>query len=202
MKLSLILIIGVMLIIVMCFIFYEKSKKGTKEIALIATLSAFAAASRILFAPFPNVKPITFIVALSGYVFGPFEGFIIGSSSAFISNIYFGQGPWTPWQMFSWGIIGLISGIWGSKNKDASYLKFSIVCFFYGFLFDYIMNFWSVLTFTKHITLESVALVYVSGLTFDILHGGGSFIFSLIFYDSFKKVLIRYKNRLDITYLK
>lgn len=194
--------LGVLGILFLSYFYFEKSMLGTKEIAVIATLSAFTALSRIAFAPIPNVKPVTFLVALSGFVFGPYEGFLIGSTSAFLSNIFFGQGPWTPWQMFSWGLVGIISGIWGRKGKRVSALKFSIICFIYGFMFDWIMNFWYVLGFVKPITIQSVIMAYMSGLTFDILHGGGSFIFSIIFYDSFIDVLLRYKRRLDITYIK
>ncbi|WP_346920612.1 ECF transporter S component [Clostridium sp. UBA7339] len=194
--------LGVLGILFLSYFYFEKSMLGTKEIAVIATLSAFTALSRIAFAPIPNVKPVTFLVALSGFVFGPYEGFLIGSTSAFLSNIFFGQGPWTPWQMFSWGLVGIISGIWGRKGKRVRALKFSIICFIYGFIFDWIMNFWYVLGFVKPITIQSVIMAYLSGLTFDILHGGGSFIFSIIFYDSFIDVLLRYKRRLDITYIK
>lgn len=194
--------LGVLGILFLSYFYFEKSMLGTKEIAVIATLSAFTALSRIAFAPIPNVKPVTFLVALSGFVFGPYEGFLIGSTSAFLSNIFFGQGPWTPWQMFSWGLVGIISGIWGRKGKRVSALKFSIICFMYGFMFDWIMNFWYVLGFVKPITIQSVIMAYLSGLTFDILHGGGSFIFSIIFYESFIDVLLRYKRRLDITYIK
>ncbi|GAA0770423.1 ECF transporter S component [Clostridium subterminale] len=194
--------LGVLGILFLSYFYFEKSMLGTKEIAVIATLSAFTALSRIAFAPIPNVKPVTFLVALSGFVFGPYEGFLIGSTSAFLSNIFFGQGPWTPWQMFSWGLVGIISGIWGRKGKRVSAIKFSIICFIYGFMFDWIMNFWYVLGFVKPITIQSVIMAYLSGLTFDILHGGGSFIFSIIFYDSFIDVLLRYKRRLDITYIK
>ncbi len=194
--------LGVLGILFLSYFYFEKSMLGTKEIAVIATLSAFTALSRIAFAPIPNVKPVTFLVGLSGFVFGPYEGFLIGSTSAFLSNIFFGQGPWTPWQMFSWGLVGIISGIWGRKGKRVRALKFSIICFIYGFMFDWIMNFWYVLGFVKPITIQSVIMAYLSGLTFDILHGGGSFIFSIIFYDSFIDVLLRYKRRLDITYIK
>ncbi len=194
--------LGVLGILFLSYFYFEKSMLGTKEIAVIATLSAFTALSRIAFAPIPNVKPVTFLVALSGFVFGPYEGFLIGSTSAFLSNIFFGQGPWTPWQMFSWGLVGIISGIWGRKGKRVRALKFSIICFIYGFMFDWIMNFWYVLGFVKPITIQSVIMAYLSGLTFDILHGGGSFIFSIIFYDSFIDVLLRYKRRLDITHIK
>lgn len=199
---ALISTLGVIFLLFLSYLYYEKSAIGTKEIAVIATLSAFAAVSRMVFAPFPNVKPITFVVAVSGYVFGPFAGFVIGNASAFISNIFFGQGPWTPWQMFSWGLVGALSGIWGKNSKNASVLKFSIICFLYGFMFDWIMNMWTVISFVKPVTVKSIIITYASGLTFDILHAGGSFIFSMIFYESFKKVLLRYKKRIDITYLK
>lgn len=201
-SLSLTMTVGVLMLLILSFFYFERSSLGTKEISLIATLSAFAAVSRIIFAPLPNIKPITFLVALSGYVFGPFQGFIIGSTSAFLSNIFFGQGPWTPWQMFSWGLIGLISGLLGKREVKYKALGFSLLCFFFGFFFDWIMNLWNVISFVKPITLESVMGAYITGLTFDILHGTSSFIFSIIFYDNFYKVLKRYKRRLEITYLK
>jgi len=130
--------LGVLGILFLSYFYFKKSMLGTKEIAVIATLSAFTALSRLAFAPIPTVKPVKFLVALSGY----------------------------------------------------------------GFMFDWIMNFWYVLGFVKPITIQSVIMAYLSGLTFDILHGGGSFIFSIIFYDSFIDVLLRYKRRLDITYIK
>lgn len=199
---SLIITLGVFFILFMSYFYFEKSNSGTKEIAVIATLSAFAAVSRMAFAPIPNVKPVTFLVALSGFVFGPYEGFLIGSTAAFLSNIFFGQGPWTPWQMFSWGLVGILSGIWGKRKKGVSAVTFSIICFIFGFMFDWIMNIWYVSAFIKPISIKSIIGAYIAGFTFDILHGGGSFIFSIIFYDSFLPVLKRYKMKLDISYIK
>ncbi|AKN31473.1 membrane protein [Clostridium carboxidivorans P7] len=199
---SLIITLGVFFILFMSYFYFEKSNSGTKEIAVIATLSAFAAVSRMVFAPIPNVKPVTFLVAISGFAFGPYEGFLIGSTAAFLSNIFFGQGPWTPWQMFSWGLVGILSGVWGKRGKGVSAITFSIVCFVFGFMFDWIMNIWYVSAFIKPISIKSIIGAYIAGLTFDILHGGGSFIFSIIFYDSFLPVLKRYKMKLDISYIK
>jgi len=193
---SLILTVGVLFMLFMCYFYFEKNDMGTKEIAIIATLSAFSAASRILFAPIPNVQPVTFLIALTGFVFGSYEGLLVGSTSAFLSNIFIGQGPWTPWQMFSWGIIGVISGLWGKRGKEVSALKFSIVCFLFGFMFDWIMNLWSLVSFVGSVNLKSIISVYVAGITFDILHGGSSFVFSIIFYESFLKIFKRYKRRL------
>jgi energy-coupling factor transport system substrate-specific component len=201
-NLSLVFTLAVLLSLFLSYLYFEKSNLGTKEIALIATLSTFAAVARAAFAALPNIKPTTFIVAISGYVFGPYEGFLIGSTAGFISNIFLGQGPWTPWQMFSWGLIGSISGFLGKRNKKISAETFSVICFIYGFLFNWIMNMWHVLGFIKPISLKTIALAYLSGLTFDIMHAASSFIFCIIFYDSFLKVLKRFKRRLEITYVK
>lgn len=189
------------LFIFLSYFYFEKSKMGTKEIALIATLSAFSAVSRVPFAVIPNVQPTTFLVALSGFVFGPYEGFLVGSTSAIVSNIFLGQGPWTPWQMFAWGLVGAISGFIGKAKGNISPEAFSIICFLYGFMFDWIMNIWHVLGFIRPLTFGSIAMAYISGLTFDIMHATGNFIFSIIFFEKFMKVLKRFKKRLETTYL-
>ncbi|AWI05898.1 ECF transporter S component [Clostridium drakei] len=199
---SIICTLSVFLILFMSYFYFEKSNAGTKEIAVIATLSAFASVSRMAFAPIPNVKPVTFLVALTGFVFGPYEGFLVGSTTAFLSNMFFGQGPWTPWQMFSWGVVGIIGGFWGKRNKKVSAMKFSIACFFLGVMFDWIMDIQYVVGFVRPLNMWTFLGGYMSGLTFDVLHGGGSFIFSIIFYDSFLPVLQRYKRKLDVSYIK
>ncbi|MBV7275206.1 ECF transporter S component [Clostridiaceae bacterium UIB06] len=199
---SLICTLSVFLILFMSYFYFEKSNAGTKEIAIIATLSAFASVARMAFAPIPNAKPVTFLVALTGFVFGPYEGFLVGSTTAFLSNVFFGQGPWTPWQMFSWGLVGIIGGLLGKRNRKMSAMKFSLVCFVLGFMFDWIMDIQYVVGFVKPLNIWTIMGAYMSGLTFDVLHGGGSFIFSIIFYDSFLPVLQRYKRKLDISYIK
>lgn len=202
---SLICGVGIFFMLFMSYFYFEKSNAGTKEIAIIATLSAFSAVSRMAFAPIPNVKPVTFLTALTGFVFGPYEGFLVGSTTAFISNIFFGQGPWTAWQMFSWGLVGIIGGIWGrmgKSGKKVSAMKFSIACFFLGVMFDWIMDIQYVVGYIKPLNLWTVIGAYIAGFSFDVLHGGGSFIFSILFYDSFLPVLQRYKRKLVISYIK
>lgn len=194
--------IAVFCILILSYLYFEKSLLGTKEIALIATLSTVGAVGRVVFAPFPNIKPTTFIVAISGLVFGPYEGFLIGSTSAFISNIFLGQGPWTIWQMFAWGLVGFISGLIGKSKKHISGEVFSFICFIYGFMFDWIMNLWYVIGFIKPLTVKGIFLAYLSGLTFDLAHAASSFVFCIIFFEKFYKVLDRFKKRLEITYIK
>lgn len=199
---ALIMTSGVFIIIFVGYFYFEKSSFGAKEIAVIATLSAFAAISRLPFAAIPNVQPTTFIVAISGLVFGPYSGFLVGSTTAFVSNIFLGQGPWTPWQMFSWGLVGAVSGLIGKKKGGISVLGFSLVCFLFGFMFDWIMNLWHVLGFVRPLNLQTVALAYLTGLTVDIMHACGNFVFSMVFFEKFQKVLLRSKKRLQVTYIK
>src|SRR5207237_3686143 len=90
------------------FAWYERSRPDARIVALVATLAALAALGRIAFAAMPNVKPTTDIVLISGYALGPAPGFVVGALAGLTSNFFFGQGPWTPWQMAAWGITGLI----------------------------------------------------------------------------------------------
>ncbi|MGH4118699.1 ECF transporter S component [Clostridium sp.] len=201
-NMSLSVTLAVFLIIFLSYFYFEKSSMGTKEIAVIATLSVFSAISRLPFAAIINVQPTTFLVALSGLVFGPYEGFLVGSTAAFISNIFLGQGPHTPWQMLAWGIVGALSGLIGKRGKKLSVEKFAIICFLYGFLFDWIMNLWSVLIILDPISIKGIITIYITSVTADIMHAVGNFIFTLIFYESFYKVLTRFKSKLEITYIK
>ncbi len=195
---SLVVLLG---ILALSFFYFEASVIGTKQIALIATLSAFTAASRIIFAPLPNIQPVTFLTALCGLVLGPFPGFLVGCTSAFVSNIFLGQGPWTPWQMFGWGIVGLICGLWGKRGKKPSPISFAIACVGLSFLFGWIMNLWQAVTYLRPFTWGAFLLTYITSLFFDLLHAAGSFLLTIIFYEKFYKILYRYKRRMDITYL-
>ncbi len=83
-------------------------RPDARIVALVATLAAFAALGRIAFAALPNVKPTTDIVLISGYALGGAPGFVVGALAGLTSNFFFGQGPWTPWQMAAWGATGVL----------------------------------------------------------------------------------------------
>ena len=75
-----------------------------------AVLAALAAAGRVLFAPLPDVKPVSAIAIVAGAALGRRSGFVVGALAALLSNLFFGQGPWTPWQMFAMGLVGFLAG--------------------------------------------------------------------------------------------
>lgn len=89
---------------------FEARRPQARELALVAAMAALAAASRVAFAFIPSFKPITAVVMVAGVAFGAETGFLTGALAAFASNFFFGQGPWTPWQMMAYGVGGLLAG--------------------------------------------------------------------------------------------
>ena len=95
---------------------FENRKPQARELVVIAVLSALAVAARVVI-PIPNFKAIFAIIMLSGIAFGPETGFLVGAISAFASNFFYGQGPYTPWQMFAYGAGGLLAGFLFAKGR-------------------------------------------------------------------------------------
>ncbi len=99
------------------FTWYERTHPTSRMLALVATLAALAALGRIAFAPLPNVKPTTDIVLIAGFALGAAPGFVVGAIAALASNLVFGQGPWTPWQMVAWGLCGVLGAVLGRLDR-------------------------------------------------------------------------------------
>lgn len=101
----------VLVSIAVFFASYEASRPRLRDIMPTVVLAALAAAGRILFAPIPDFKPVSAIAIIAGVAFGRKSGFMVGALAALASNFFFGQGPWTPWQMYAWGLVGYGAGL-------------------------------------------------------------------------------------------
>ncbi len=95
---------------------FERSRPGAREVALVAALCALAVAARAAFAFVPHFKPVAGLVAIAGIACGPRTGFVVGSVAMLASNLMFGQGPWTPWQMLAYGLVGLMFGLLAQRG--------------------------------------------------------------------------------------
>ncbi|WP_310831549.1 ECF transporter S component [Paenibacillus pedocola] len=192
MLLSLVLLLAALLPV---FIRLERRPLESRELVLLAVLSAIAAVSRIPFAALPSVKPVSAIVIMSAYVFGAEAGFIIGAVAALVSNIYFGQGPWTPWQMFAWGMVGLSAGwlrnAWWMKKRSGML----IFGFVWGFLFGWIMNIWYIISLPDAFSWGLVAAAYASSFYFDLAHALSNVFFLAILAGGWTKVLERFRKK-------
>lgn len=102
------------------FLRFERKPADAKRLILIAALTALSVLGRILFAPIPSFKPVTAMVVITAMYFGSEAGFLTGALSAILSNIWFGQGAWTPFQMFAWGFVGFLAGLLAAPLKKAA----------------------------------------------------------------------------------
>ena len=177
------------------FVRLERRPIESRELVLLAVLSAVAAVSRIPFAALPSVQPVTTIVMLSAYVFGAEAGLIIGAMAALVSNLYFGQGPWTPWQMFSWGMVGLSTGWLRNTRWMKSKTGMLVSGFVWGFLFGWIMNIWYLISLPDAFSWGLVAAAYVSSFYFDLAHALSNVFFLSILSGSWIKVLERFRKK-------
>jgi len=183
------------------FWWYERSHPSSKVLALVATLAALAALGRIAFAPLPNVKPTTDIVVLSGYVLGGAPGFAVGAIGAIASNIVFGQGPWTPWQMGAWGLCGLLgAGAGLVSRRRLGRGSLALVCFGCSLLYGVILDFSTWVSYSGSHTLAQYLTISGSSAYFNIAHAVGSVVFCLAFGPVFVRALLRYRGRFEITW--
>jgi energy-coupling factor transport system substrate-specific component len=171
----------------------ENGTSTSKELVLIATLAAAAAAGRVLFAAVPNVQPVTVTAVVAGVALGPRAGMAVGGLAAFVSNFYLGQGAYTPWQMLAWGACGLIGGLAAPLLRRR--VPLALTCFALGFAFDAVMDLWEWLSFYPH-TWQAFAALYARGLWFDAAHATGNFVLAMAAGPELRRLLERYARRL------
>lgn len=161
----------VVVAIVLVFANVESSQPRLRQLMPVVVLAATVATGRLLFAAVPDVKPVTAIVIVAGATLGRREGFSVGALGALVSNFYFGQGAWTPLQMYAWGLIGYLAGVLADHGE----LKDLRVACAFGFcaalLYGLILNSWHVLGFVRPITWPGIVAAFAAGVPLDILHG-------------------------------
>lgn len=176
---SLLIILETVIPFVMIF---EERKPQARELIVIAVLCALGVAGRGAFFMLPQFKPVAAMVIISGVAFGGESGFLVGAVTMFVSNMLFGQGPWTPWQMFAMGIIGFLSGVLfrkGLLRRDVvSLAVFGGIAVF--FIYGGIMNPASVLMFQYKVTWPAVVTSWVMGAPFDLVHSAATVFFLLL----------------------
>ena len=153
------------------FFSFENRKPDSRELVIIAVITAIAVVSRVAFVALPTIKPVIAIIMLAGFAFGPQVGFLCGSATALVSNFMFSQGAWTPWQMLAYGLAGAIAGILAKgklvtgKNRITSAISgFLVVMLFVGPVLDL----GSAFIMSNELTLKRIILFLGSGLSMNI----------------------------------
>jgi energy-coupling factor transport system substrate-specific component len=172
----------------------ERGPDSAKELALIATLGAAAAAGRVVFAAIPGVQPVTVVTVVAGAALGARSGFAVGAVAAFVSNFFLGQGVWTPWQMLAWGSCGILGAVAAPLLRRRVVL--AAFCFVLGLGFSAFMDVWNWLAFYDEHTWQTFAAVHARGLPFDLAHGIGNVVIALAAGPELRRLLDRYGRRL------
>ena len=198
-QLAAVLIVGAALLA--GFAWYEHSRPPAKVVALVAALAALAVVGRIAFAPFPNVKPTTDIVLLSGYALGPIPGFAVGAITALASNVVLGQGPWTAWQMLAWGGVGAAGALLAklARERELSRVTLALACGAAGLAFGALMDVYQ-WTLAAEQTLASYGAVSASSLPYNLAHAIGNVVFCLLVGPLFLRALKRYRRRFEVSW--
>ena len=197
----------IVLTIAAFFLHFESRKPQARELVLLAVLCALAVASRAAFGFVPHFKPMLAIVMLTGIAFGPEAGFLCGAISGFASNFIFGQGPWTPWQMFAYGIGGMLAGLFalcgilkksprawrdGGWRDILGLTVFGFLCILLvvGPLLD------TSTFFMAGFSASSPLAIYLAGVPVNCVHGSAGALTMLLFgkplLDRLRRIQIKY----------
>jgi len=172
---------------------FSRKKVLSRELVVIAVLASIAAVSRVPFASIPSVQPTTFVIIIGAIVLGPQSGFVIGTLAAIVSNLFLGQGPWTPWQMYAWGMIGLTAGLLGNTWIMQTRIGRCLYGFIVGIAFGWIMNLWVVISLIQGLNWAAIVTFYSTSFYFDLAHGISNVFFLWVFGSSWKKIIERFK---------
>lgn len=188
-----------LIILLECFIpfvmVFEGRRPGTRELVLVAVTSAIAIAGRAAFFAMPGFTPVMGIVILAGAAFGGENGFIVGAVAMLISNFIFGQGPWTPWQMFTMGLLGFLGGVVPKRNRlSMAVFGAAAAVLVYGG----IMNPASALMWDRTGSIQPLIVYYVAGLPIDLVHAAATFITLWFFTEPFLEKTDRIKEKYGI----
>ena len=187
------LFIAVLSLLPMFFAF-EKGNNTAREIVIIAVMTAISCVGRLVFAPLPGFKPITAIVIITGIAFGMRAGFITGAMTAFVSNFIYGQGPWTPFQMFSFGFIGLLSAIIFNPNKKVNMILLVFVGIVGGILFSLMMDIYTTLSVDNAFSFERYLFFVSASLPFMAIYVVSNVVFLLLITKPLMPKLNRLRN--------
>ncbi len=179
------------------FAWYERSRPPAQVVALVAALAALAIAGRIAFAAFPNVKPTTDIVIFAGYALGGAPGFAVGALAALVSNFWFGQGPWTPWQMAGWGLCGLLGAALALGGRNVGRLGLAATCGLAGILYGALLNFSLMATYGGELSLERFGVLSARAIPFDAAHVIGNVVLALVAGPAIVRMLARFRQRFE-----
>ncbi len=189
-------VIIILLAFAMIFARFERRRPQAREIVILAVMTALAVAGRAAFYWAPQFKPVCAIVIITAVAFNAEAGFMTGAAAGLVSNFFFGQGPWTPWQMLGFGLVGFLAGL---VFYDRAVKKLPLLLYgFFSVLIVYgvIVDTGSLLMYSQAVSWRALLAMYASGFVFNLIHAGSTVIFLWLLGDpllsKLKRIKIKY----------
>lgn len=190
------MLLVVVLVVALFLMGYEAGRPGLRQIMPTLVLAALASAGRILFAPFPDFKPVSAIAIIAGATLGRRNGFMVGALAALTSNFFFGQGMWTPWQMYAWGVVGYLGGVLadtgafrtrpraGSHGRPAAVRMPALLAYGFasGLVYGAVINAYDIIGFVRPLTWAGVIARLATAVPFDLMHSVATCVFLAALY--------------------
>jgi uncharacterized membrane protein len=193
-------ILLVSLVLLIGWLAYERARPSARMVAVVGTLAAVAALGRDAFVALPDVKPITAMAVVVGYALGPLPGFTVGALGMLASNFVLGQGPYTPWQMAAWGLVGLAGAALGVlSRRRLGRVELAIACALAAFAAKEVMNLYTWTLGATH-TPAAFLAVAVTALPFDLTDAVASFFFGFAFGPELARLLARMRARMEVSW--
>lgn len=172
---------------------FERKNTGSRRMVIVAVMIALCIVGRFI----PLFKPVTAITVITAVYLGGEAGFLTGALAAFMSNFYFGQGPWTPFQMLAWGLIGLIAGYLSNplKRHKVLLLIYGIAS---GVIYSFVMDIWTVLWYDGGFRWELYASAVVAALPHTVIYAVSNFVFLWFMAKPFGEKLERIKIKYGV----
>ncbi len=178
---------------------FERSSPPARQLALLSVLAALGVAGRGAFFMLPQFKPVAALVIVTGVALGGQSGFLVGAAAMLVSNFFYVQGAWTPWQMAAAGLVGLVAGWlapWVGRNR--------LTLCAYGFvsvlvLYGGLLNTASLLMFQPNPTWEMLVASLVMGFPMDLVHAGATVFFLWAAGPSLLEQLERVKRKYGLS---
>jgi len=180
------------------FIRFEKGKSGAREVVVIAVMTAFSVVGRLIFSPIPGFKPVTAITIIEGIALGAESGFMVGSLTAIVSNIFFGQGPWTPFQMFVWGVLGFLSGLIFYKKQTSNRFILAVIGLVGGIAYSMLMDIWTTISMEGTFNILRYLFYISSSFPFMAIYAVSNVVFLFVLAKPFLEKLNRIKTKYGI----
>jgi energy-coupling factor transport system substrate-specific component len=187
------------LVLVGGFAWFERSRPPARIVAAVAALAALGVAGRLVFAPIPNVVATTDVALLAGYTLGAGPGFAVGALSGLVSNFWLGQGPWTPWQMAGWGLVGIAGAMLAAGGgRRMGRWGLAVAGALAGFGFGALLDLSVMVSYGGEQSFDRYLALSARGIPFNVAHAAGNAALMLAAGPALVRMLDRYRGRFEV----